>query len=157
MKKWLGGFLVFWLIGCATAGPFAVSPKVYRGIEKKVVARENAKTAYYKAQGESYEAGGAGEVISKRSLFAPEFYHDGVLVNRRHQPVTFMITGKLGVTEMVDAMSLLPIRLPPGAYWVQIYAGDSSWPYRRGQVVIDRQTGDSVLDGNPYDFVIMAP
>ncbi|MBI3290906.1 hypothetical protein HYZ76_01330 [Candidatus Falkowbacteria bacterium] len=143
--------------GCAVLGPYSVDGRVYNSEAEKYQARNAASQAYFQELEESYVAGAGGYVEQKGSRArAPEEYQFGVLINHLGRPVTFHIKGRRSA--IIDVFGAQQeIELPAGSYWVEIYAAGSSWPYRNGQVVVDSERGDTVVNGQVYDFSIIAP
>ncbi|MFA6215836.1 MAG: hypothetical protein WC768_04685 [Patescibacteria group bacterium] len=156
--------LLVLLSGCASLGPYAVDPGVYRSSRDKIVARDKASQSYAEAHeayaqelAKSYRAGTGGKVeqVGQR-LRAPAEYLSGVLINHRGKTVTYHIKGKVSVVQDVWGTTA-SIELPAGEYRVELYDAGSSYPYRSGSVILSNGRGGTTVNGEVYDFSITAP
>lgn len=143
--------------GCvAEGGPRIVDPAVYRASKHSIVAKHNASQSYWEELGKSYRSSGVGEVTSGE-LRAPALYMEGVLFNDRDDPARFEISGDFSLSIVVPPHNFAKAQLPKGTYWLNIFSGRSSYPYRSGALKIDGQKGDIQMRGIICDWYQLAP
>lgn len=143
--------------GCASWGPKMSSPAVYGSSRDRIVAENKAHETYWKQLDESYETGTGGSVVRRGALRVPGDYHQGIFKNRRSRPVTFIVSGRISLTEEVAANSSIEVLLIPGSYDVALYEGRNNWPYLTPHLVVDRVRDNVQVDGQVYDFFMIAP
>jgi len=150
--------VVWGISGCALVGPKMSSPKVYASVRDVIVAQNEAHKTYWEKQEESYEAGTGGEVERRGALLAPGDYHEGVFLNRRNRTVTFVLRGGgISLFQEVAAHSPLEVLLVPGSYDVALYEAGRNWSYLTYSAVVDRSRDDNTVNGQVYDFFMIAP